>query len=162
MRDELKHIFFIPCDSHGLQLLMQDLFSLQTISTVFKRAASIVSYFNCAPPQLATLRTLQQKFYKKEYSLLAAVSTRWGTQYRILMSVKRSEQALRAYLTSRTELGETARELATVANCHEFWGQLDELVVLIEPMDEAIRMSESSGANLMKVVYRWMSLRAHI
>ncbi|KAJ5103082.1 hypothetical protein N7532_003611 [Penicillium argentinense] len=161
-RDELKHVFFIPCDSHGLQLLMQDLLSLPTIVSVFKRAASIVSYFNTAHLQLAKLRALQQRFYKKELSLLAVVSTRWGTQYRMLMSVKRSEQALRAYFTTHTDLGEAGRELATVANYHKFWGQLNELLVLIEPLDEAIRMSESGGANLMKVVCRWMSLRAHI
>jgi hypothetical protein len=80
----------------------------------------------------------------------------------MLMSVKRSEQALRAYFTTHTDLSEAGRELATVATCHEFWGQLNELLVLIEPVDEAIRMSESGGATLMKVVYRWMSLRAHI
>jgi hypothetical protein len=80
----------------------------------------------------------------------------------MLMSVKRSEQAFRAYFTSRTELSEATGELATVANRHEFWGQLSELLVLVETGDEAIQMSKSSGANLMTVVYRWMSLRAHI
>ncbi|KAL4888149.1 hypothetical protein BDV59DRAFT_206342 [Aspergillus ambiguus] len=104
----------------------------------------------------------QRSFYKKEYSLLAAASTRWGTQYRMLVSVKRSEQALRTYFTNHSNPSEAAKELATVANCHECWSQLNGLLILIEPVDEAIRMSESGGANLIQVVYRWMSLRAHI
>ena len=105
-RGEMKRIVCILCDSHGLQLLKQDILSLPTIVTVFKRAASIMNHFNFAPLQLATLQTLQQRFYKKEYSLLAAVSTPWGTQYRMLKSVKRSEQALGVYFTTHTDLSE--------------------------------------------------------
>ncbi|KAJ5142933.1 uncharacterized protein N7515_001720 [Penicillium bovifimosum] len=162
MRDDLKHVFFIPSDSHVFRLLMEDLLREPIISNVFNRAASIVKYFKDDPLKLTTLRTWQQNFYKKEYSLLAALSSQWGTEcteYQMLKSVQRSELALRAYFARLPEPDGSTRELQAAVNSYDFWGQLLDLVVLLRPVDEAIRESESGGASLLQVVNLWMSLR---
>lgn len=40
-----EHTFFVPCDSHGLQLVVKDLINLQAIKPIFDAAAAVVRYF---------------------------------------------------------------------------------------------------------------------
>src|SRR5438552_76135 len=63
--DDLKHCFFIPCDSHGIQLLIKDLLQIPRFQEVLKQAQTVVKAFRKAPLQYARLRTLQMHFYKR-------------------------------------------------------------------------------------------------
>jgi hypothetical protein len=44
--DSLSHVLFIPCDSHGLQLLIKDLLDQPRIAKVMKKAYLIVTGFH--------------------------------------------------------------------------------------------------------------------
>lgn len=82
--DDFKHVFWIPCDSYGLQLLMRDIAELPWFAEVFKQVSSVVNYFYCSGKQIAMLRKYQMREYKKLYSITLSVITRWGTQVSIL------------------------------------------------------------------------------
>jgi hypothetical protein len=43
--------------------------------------------------------------YGKEKALLAAIITRWGSQYTMLQSIKRSEAALSKLASTRSDIG---------------------------------------------------------
>src|SRR6266496_4874924 len=58
---ELRHVFFIPCDSHGLQLLCKDLLTIPRFSLTHKKAQIIVKAFKKAPLQYARLREFQRQ-----------------------------------------------------------------------------------------------------
>jgi hypothetical protein len=75
-----NHILTIPCDSHGIQLLIKDLLDLGGIKTVWKQANSIISSFRSSPKQLKYLRIIQKREYGRQKALIASVITRWGTQ----------------------------------------------------------------------------------
>ena len=100
---ELKHLFFIPCDSHGLQLLIKDVLSFSIFKPIIEKAQSIVKAFKKSPLQLAHLCNLQEEIYGCRKSLCLSVITRWGTQYRLVESVLNSKDALRRYLTARSD-----------------------------------------------------------
>jgi hypothetical protein len=57
----LKHAFFVPCDSHGLQLLIKDILGCQPFADTIAKAQTIVSTFHQAKKQYAILRTKQEK-----------------------------------------------------------------------------------------------------
>jgi hypothetical protein len=57
----------------------------------------VADNFNDAPLQLAILRRIQREISNQGFALLTAVSTRWGTQYKMLHSVQRSQHALSMY-----------------------------------------------------------------
>ena len=96
---ELKHIFFIPCDSHGLQLLVKNILGLPSFKAILEKGQKIVKAFKKSPLQLARLRVLQQEIYGQHRSLCLSVITRWGIQYRLIESVLNSKDALRRYAT---------------------------------------------------------------
>jgi hypothetical protein len=98
---------------------------------------------------MALLRKHQQESYQKTYTLLPAVATRWGSQYNLLFSLKRTQAALRSFLRG-SEGG--VKKLSQILNhIPGFWGLLEELLQLLEPINEAIRMAESQKSGLMKV-----------
>ena len=54
---EMKHMFMVPCDSHGLQLLIKDLLLIPNIEQVWKLASNIVNSLRNALKQYAFLQT---------------------------------------------------------------------------------------------------------
>lgn len=164
---ELRHCFTIPCDSHGLQLLIKDILKLDSCKTTLQEAQCIVKLFKTSPLQHARLRGFQLETYGKHIALILSVLTRWGTQYGLVTSVLSNKMALRSFVKEFTRQGRfTTRELDLDAFKHindsGFWERLSLLQELLKPLDEAITMSESNKAHLGKVVPRWASILSHL
>ena len=158
---ELKHCFFVPCDSHGLQLLMGDLLKIPSFKALLAQAQTIVVAFRKSPLQLARLRQYQIEIYGEARSLCLAVMTRWGTQFRLVHSVLKSKDVLRrfAFEHPTIELPDNAMNLITSKT---LWADLEPMRELLQPLDEAIKMSESDGARLGTVCTRWDAIDSHL
>lgn len=89
-----KHVFFVLCDSHRLQLLMKDIIEPNWLSSCFSFAQNIVTHFNHSPKQLAMLREKMRNAYGKTRTFNLSVFTRWGTQVNMIDSVSSYCQAL--------------------------------------------------------------------
>ena len=76
---KFRHAFFVPCDSHGLQLLIKNLAELLWFENVFKKANTVVSYFHKAEKQLAILRRHQIRLLGRTFALFLAGLTQWST-----------------------------------------------------------------------------------
>jgi Lon protease-like protein len=83
-KPQLQHVFFVPCDSHGLQLLIADLLLLSPIQKAWKIATKAVLMFKTADLQLAILREHQRAYYGRQKAIIAPVITRWGSQVSII------------------------------------------------------------------------------
>ena len=77
---QLPYTFMVPCDSHGLQLLIKDVLSLPTLKNVLQKANRVVAAFKKSNKMMALLREHQEKELGKRVALASAVDTRWGTQ----------------------------------------------------------------------------------
>jgi hypothetical protein len=86
----LSHSFFVPCDSHGLQLLIKDLLQSELFSDTITKAQTIVSAFHQAKKQYSILRQKQEKVT----AFVLSVLTQWVTQYSLTQSVLKNKQAL--------------------------------------------------------------------
>src|SRR5439155_6012647 len=73
--DEFKHVFFIPCDSHGLQLLVGDLLKIPVFKEVLNKAQTVVKSFRRSLLQYAHLRDFQFQYYKQHRSLICITNT---------------------------------------------------------------------------------------
>lgn len=62
---ELKHCFFSLCDSHGLQLLVKDVLSLEFFTQTFSQATDIITFFSKSKLQLSRLRLSQVDLYSR-------------------------------------------------------------------------------------------------
>lgn len=122
----------------------------------------IIKAFKNAPLQLARLRICQMQLYGKKKALVLSVITRWGTNYRQAESVYANKDALRLY-ASRPEFAEKlSSEALQYIMDPMFWAQLDELRDLLQPIDKALKMSESDRANLGRVLPRWDGIHTHL
>jgi len=54
--NDFKHCLFIPCNSHGIQLLIKDVLELPPFSSIVKQAQILVKAFRKAHLQYACLR----------------------------------------------------------------------------------------------------------
>ncbi len=163
----LSHIFYVPCDSHGLQLLIKDLLSTPKIKATFYKGLTIVNFLQKAKNQLSILCRYQTQHYGGPRSLIASTILRWGTQVTMLEYVANSKGALRAYVEDPEAKfpprrnGTPNRTKEYVQN-HEFWVELDELITLLRPIHEQQKMSEAKNATLDKVYTRWLEIQLHL
>jgi hypothetical protein len=72
----LEQTFWVPCDSHSLQLLMKDIIMMPVWQNLVTIAQNIVTAFTTSHKQLAILRDLMQKRLRKTYSFILSVITR--------------------------------------------------------------------------------------
>ena len=159
--DELSHVLFIPCDSHGLQLLIKDLLDQPRIAEVMTMAQTIVYAFHRAKKQYAILRSKQEK----PSALLLAVITRWGTQLMLVTSILQCKSALFAWVGDpKAQMGAKKGEnsLSSIITDHTFWTDLSSIEQIIRPIHNAQKMSESDGSVLSKVVPRWLKLEVEL
>jgi hypothetical protein len=71
-----KHVITVPCDSHGLQLLIKDILQRPGIKKIWEVVANIVTRFKTASKQYAYLRVEQEKEYGKRKPMIVTCDTR--------------------------------------------------------------------------------------
>ena len=151
----------MPCDSHGLQLLVKDIVEhIPVFKTTLEQAQAVVKAFKNAPRQLSFLRECQVHYYQQPVALILSVITWWGTQYRLVNSLIKSKDALQYYSVrhAKEELAFNAQEFLVDST---FWSNLDGLRALLKPIDDAIKASESNKSDLAKVIPHWAEIFAH-
>jgi hypothetical protein len=52
---DMEHVFFVPCDSHGLQLLLRDIIKFPFFADVRQKAQLIVTSFRGSKKELVIL-----------------------------------------------------------------------------------------------------------
>ena len=86
----------------------------------------------------------------KEYSFIATVPTRWGTQVASMESIRRVQTALKAYAMHP----EASKEWKNTLLDDLWWQKLKSLSLLFRPIHSWQKMSESNRATLAKVLPR--------
>jgi hypothetical protein len=72
----LTHAFFIPCDSHGLQLLIKDLLKVPLFKDIHRKCKAIAKGLRKAKKQYAILRIKQKQYYNERRALALSILTR--------------------------------------------------------------------------------------
>ena len=163
--EEFKHCLFIPCDSHGIQLLIKDLLKIPVFSNIIDQAQNLAKAFRKAHLQYARLRENQLHFYGNHQSLILSVITRWGTQLRLIQSILKSKDALKRYASDYGDLPakeRIKRSAIDAIRSRDFWMQLESIRELLQPLDEELKKSESGKSHLGHVLSRWLSMLRHL
>ncbi|KAJ6041452.1 uncharacterized protein N7446_010660 [Penicillium canescens] len=161
---ELRHCFMIPCDSHGLQLIMKDIVDPKSSKVprakeVFRSALEVVVFFHHSPLEYARMQAKQIEKWGHRKALIASVITRWGTQYNMLSSLHDCQEAICKWTLATPAASTTrGREIVRTANSHSFWWQLKELIKILKPLHIAQKESEARNSSIMEVTQRWLYL----
>jgi hypothetical protein len=152
---------FIPCDAHGLQLLVKDIVeNIPIYSNLAKQTGTIVCFFHKSPLQYALLRHHQQQQYGKPKALISAAITRWGTYYASVTSLMNNRKALAAYILD--PMSASTESVRTTILDRSFWFKLEELGDVLSRLDDILKIAEANTASLSEVFSRWESLYTHL
>jgi len=111
-RLQLSKALFVPCDSHGLQLLIKDVLGIPYYKVIQSQIMLVINTFRRSPLQLSILCEKQNAFYGKTSALVLAVITHWGTQAHAIESIYKNKKAFKAYvLDDRTQLDHQVSQL---------------------------------------------------
>jgi hypothetical protein len=161
---DMKHVFFVPCDSHGLQLLLGDIIEFLFFVDVMQKAQLIITSFRGLNKELAILWDFQIKAYGQHRSLILNVLTRWGTSVGLINLVLRSKEALLKYFQQKTPGIDHGKSytLGSFVNDYSFWKRLAIAQKVLDPIHKAQHMSEAEGHKLYTVTANWNKLRSHL
>jgi hypothetical protein len=154
----LSHVIFVPCDSHGLQLLIKDLLQTQPFQSTLSQAQNIARGFHKAKKQYSILRVYQESTYGRKQALILSVITRWGSQFGLLNSILKNKDALRLWATDIRAKG-AFRE--SILDSH-FWIDIENLAMAIKPIHEAIKLSERTDSTIGEVIPRWDKVKSEL
>ncbi len=151
----LEYIFCAPCDSHGIQLLIKDIFSIKWYAGVIRRAQLIVRSFCAAHEEYNVLRDLQMTAYAEHRSLILYCITRWGIQGGMLGSVLKNEQVLQNYAQQRRpkidqRRKKDAKQVLPVFCDPDFWKDCDTVHRVFALIYEVQYLSEADNHALHK------------
>jgi hypothetical protein len=104
-----------------------------------------------------------KKIYTKTFSFVLSVITRWDTHAALIHSVLQVRNAIQAYFESLlVDPSNIFYLLAPTIADSQFWKNLTTLNSIIQPVDQAIRMSESDSSVLPYVIPRWKKVLVSI
>jgi hypothetical protein len=157
-----SHVFCVPCDSHGLQLLIGDLVDkIPTLKSVKDDAEAIATAFRNSPLQYAILRRHQEACYEgRRKAFVIAVATRWGTQAGLVDSDLGNKDALMSYVDD--PVAGIRQSVVYIIRRPHFWFALSELSYVLAPIHVEQKLSEGTEADVGLVWERWDKLEAHI
>ncbi len=76
---QMKHMFFVSCDNHDLQLLLKDIMKFSFFATIMQKAQLIVINFRESNKKLIILWKFQLKAYNQRRALILNVLIKWDT-----------------------------------------------------------------------------------
>jgi len=159
-RLQLSKALLVPCDSHGLQLLIKDVLGIPHYKVIQSQIILVINTFCRSPLQLSILSEKQNACYGKTSALVLAVITCWGTQARGIESIYKNEEAFKAYvLDDHTQLD---HKVSQVLCSRDFWNNIEELCDIILPIHKVQVQSEFTNAHLGLIVSRWLTIRDYL
>jgi hypothetical protein len=159
----LKHILVIPYDSHGIQLLIQDLVtSIPAFAKIHTESQNVAKAFKNSPLQYARLHDIQLETYKKQYTVVLAVITRWGTELGLYDGLVRSKEALQKYALRWNGPKDMPANILNTLLSAEFWENLNIIREILRPITDHLKMSESNKSTLGMVLPRWDAIFTHL
>ena len=166
-----QHTFMVPCDPHGLQLLIQDICESPAFRQSVKQADEIVSHFKGSKKQYQILKQLQRELCPsprgKAYALILRCKIRWGSCSGEIQRLISEAKALRAFTTD-TRIEDIVKSEGRLINIIKtiqsrvFWFSLAELEEIITPIREAQIEAQTDRSHLGYVKGRWEKLWEHL
>jgi hypothetical protein len=98
---EFRPTFTIPCDPHGLQLLLGDILPHTSFAPAVKGADSLIDHLHHADKQYQILKDCPRKYLpagKEPRVMVIRLRTRWGTERSCFKRIIDSEMARRSWV----------------------------------------------------------------
>ncbi|XP_058742685.1 uncharacterized protein LOC131615227 [Vicia villosa] len=154
---EFPKLFWSPCATHCINLMLQDMGKLEEVSEAVSHASKITKYIynHCF-----TLYLMRQHTSGRE--ILHPAPTRFATNFIALQSILYHKDALRAMVTSKEWTTTIYSKYVKVKQFLEqvldssFWSKCADIVKITEPLVRVLRIIDSEDKPAMGYLYRAM------
>jgi hypothetical protein len=161
--EKYPNITALGCFAHGMNLVMNDIMSLQTMENIFKKAKRVVKHIKGAHILSSSFKMKQnEKLGKNKATTLKLPSkTRWNRVVIMFESLKHGKQSLQEIAIMKdVNMDKEIRQL--ILDNDVFWVQLQNSLKILDPIALAITKSESNDALLSDVPQLWCNVASAI
>lgn len=166
IEEKHKHITWVPCSAHCLDLLLEDFGKERWIADVIADCKTIAQFITNHHASVAIFRTYS------EHEIVKPAETRFATHFLLidrLVKVKDSLQKTvidEKYKAWTASLKRTVQDVADEVNdlvlSNIFWKKVADVVQLCEPIVKLLRLCDSGQPALGKVYWGMFKLQEHI
>lgn len=176
LEENYPHRFFHGCVSHGLNLLVKDIFSAKKPSGEYPdgypfedlllftiNCKEVVSFYHNHHVQRASLRKALKA--EKLNNLVQPAPTRWGTILGCFRSLRAADNILNGLVSQRDFVSkgnakqrEKHTEIKEIITDPHFVSNLDECIRILEPIDMFIKIFQSDAAPCSEVYKAFLHL----
>lgn len=169
LEEEFPYLCCYGCAAHGLQLLMNDLAKTNTVSDVVTASTAVIKEIKRSHKLSAILENKASSMQTTTSdtqrtavpSLKLPVATRWGSNVTSLTSVERNKCRLQQLAVDVD--GQLLLSTASKKNILSdvFWGQLNGVLKLLQPVAQWITVIESDKPQLSLIARLFSELALH-
>ncbi|KAJ8552345.1 hypothetical protein ON010_g10201 [Phytophthora cinnamomi] len=132
VKEKYPNVVFNGCSVHAVNLLLKDMFKIELLAQVLKKAVNLVKFVRARHLLLGRLRAKRRQHPSRTGERSVPVSTRWYTQEKCIKSVLRNKTPLKSVFAD-TELMKHYSDAATAENSQIVLGEREDRL----PPDEA-------------------------
>ncbi|GBG77246.1 hypothetical protein CBR_g23574 [Chara braunii] len=161
--ESVKHIFWIPCVAHIMDLILEDIGGIDWVASRIPQARLVTRFFKCH----GHVREVLEAYSKK--TLLRSVETRFGTN--VIMMTRLVK--LRAKLTqvvgddrwretvwSTSKICKDTAEVTACIGSPPWWEDSRALCKMLEPIMDMLRLVDSDTRQISKILRRYEEMIA--
>ncbi|EGZ25984.1 hypothetical protein PHYSODRAFT_484496 [Phytophthora sojae] len=154
--------------THGMNLLMKDIFNLDFFKDVLDRAKQLVRFFKDHRGLWSRFRDLQKALRKKgekRRRLSLPVPTRWYTHEKCVANVFHNKDIIAAIFSDTALLknykGASLDEALVIFRDDDFWQKTAVVLKLIQPVNKCLAAFERDACSLSLVYHQFSWLCKH-
>lgn len=148
LKNVYPHLVPLNCLAHSINLLFNDIVSLESLVKLKSDSLSIVKSINRSQILKACLENIN-----KEQNILCSLKlpspTRWASFFYCLESLNSTKFSLQILAVREPTLSASIKKL--LLDDSGFWGNVDKCINLLKPMVKCITLLESDSPNIHKV-----------
>ncbi|XP_059664281.1 uncharacterized protein LOC132310058 [Cornus florida] len=154
LEKEHSHLYWTPCATYCLDLMLEDIGKILSISRTMQRAMELNSYIYMRPKLLNIMRNFT---YKKE--LFRPAKTRFATCFITLSSIHKQKNNLRKMFTSeewnrsKWAKEEAGKRVASYVLMPSFWNNIVFSLKVSGPLISVLRLVDGEKKPPMGYIY---------
>jgi hypothetical protein len=185
---DISHVLWVPCDSHGLNLLCLDVLgenkankghkdhlSIAWIHETWRSTQKIAALLRKSLLMLAILQDHQQQQTGTFWAIVIGCLTRWGSHINTIKCIHESRSALDAWAMDPDVLEQLVaeddsddalelkrsrkQEVLRLIRDENYWHQLHRLKGILQPIQTALKQSEGINSHIGLVYKRWQQIQ---
>ncbi|GBG61987.1 hypothetical protein CBR_g26151 [Chara braunii] len=156
--ESVKHIFWIPCVAHVMDLILEDIDDIEWVETRIAQARVVTKFFK----RHSHAREVLQSF--STAALLLPAETRFGTHVIMMRRLlKLQSHLMRVVIDDRwkdtvwatKKIRDDAADVIACVGCPRWWEDMTALCKLLDPIMDMLQMVNSNTRQIGKILRRY-------